>query len=95
MHSWRVGTVVTRTGEDEQMIYTEAHSRINEQGNRVVDYWMNNMDIVCIKADSQGIYKVGDTESNLTRRYDFKYHLVNWKNKLKEIGREDLIKEQV
>lgn len=75
---FRLGDVVTRDGTDEHLVYGD------------IDNGYGNMDVVCIKEPSQKWIKIGETESNLVRRYEFKYRLLNWRAKLREIGREDL-----
>ncbi len=70
------GDIVTRDGTDEHLVYD-----INDAGDLI--------DVVCIKEPNSKWIKYGETESNLTRRYNLIAHLINWKNeilKLKDNG---------
>jgi hypothetical protein len=51
-----VGDIVTRDGTDKHLVYG-----INESGDL--------LDVVCIKEPSSPWTHIGETESNLTRRY--------------------------
>lgn len=88
---WRAGDVVTRDGSDENLIYTNRHVHINESGEEDVSYYMNNLDLICIKAPDAGWIKVGELESNLVRRYSFCYRMLNWKDHLKDAGLLDKV----
>lgn len=98
MQKVRIGDVVSRTGHDEHLVYTNNHVYVDPaDGKEKVSYWGTNFDLVCIKepmpleGDDEPYIKIGETESNLIRRYSYKYRLINYKEKLQEIGREDLI----
>lgn len=75
---FKIGDVVSRCGRDEQLVY----GADNDYGN-VID--------VIVIGNPNSYEKLGDVENNMAERYTFKYHLVNWKDKLRELGREDLI----
>ena len=55
-HLWKPGDIITRDGTDE-------HEIVGIDGDLI--------DVVCVKAPSDPWTKVGETESNLTRRYTF------------------------
>ena len=74
------GDIVTRDGTDEHLIYLP------------VDNW-GNIDVVCIKEPSTRYIKLGETESNLERRYNFIRRSINCETLLNIIGRNDLIME--
>ena len=54
---WEVGDIVSRNGSDEQIIES-------------IDYPYMLLEVRCIKEDVYGVFKVGDLESNLIRRYE-------------------------
>jgi hypothetical protein len=71
VHLWRVGDVVTRDGTDEHII-TQIADRPQEFGDV--------MTVKCIKEPAQDGFgnppwcKLGEEESNLTRRYTWLRH---------------------
>ena len=62
-NTWfRVGDLVTRFGDD-------VHRVTGTNGGE--EYAPDLIDLVCIKAPPDGWCAVGETETNLARRYDF------------------------
>jgi hypothetical protein len=79
--------IVSRDGTDEHLIYEP------------VDDW-GNISVVCIKepkiseGNTEPWTKIGETESNLARRYDFIAKSQNPEQLLYHIGRLDLFNPQ-
>lgn len=71
-HPFLVGDVVSRDGTDEHLVYS-----VNDAGDLI--------GVVCIKEPSSQWTKLGETESNMARRYTFINKLLNYKEKMKEI----------
>ena len=53
----KIGDIVSRINEDEHEVLA-----VNQAGDMIY--------VECIKPDSGGCFKVGDSEWNLTRRYE-------------------------
>lgn len=80
---FKKGDVVSRDGTDEYLIYD-----INSAGDLI--------EVICIKElltspRNSPWMLINETKSDPSNRYIFKYHIINWQEKLKIINKEDLI----